>query len=108
MLAYLKIIEDELIDMFSTSSINRKINNANYKGYVYDKLKKELNSGDTSRAEAILDSLKFKKQEKPRETIAEVIKLIHRRKAGTGIKLFTSNKILTRLPVLFSTDKSWK
>ena len=54
MLVYLKIIEDRLIDMFSTHSIIRKINNVNYKEYVHDKLKKKLNSGDTHRAEAIL------------------------------------------------------
>lgn len=30
LLVYFKIIEEQLIDMFSTSTIIRKINNANY------------------------------------------------------------------------------
>ena len=32
MLAYLKVIEDKVITMFYTTTIIRKINNANYKG----------------------------------------------------------------------------
>ena len=34
MLVYLKITEWKLIDMFTTSSIIRKINDVSYKGYV--------------------------------------------------------------------------
>ena len=68
--------------MFSTLTI-RKINNANDKGYVHDKFKKKLNSGDTRCAEAILDSLKFIRQEKPRETIAERVKLMRQKKKKT-------------------------
>ena len=54
MLVYFKIIEDILIDIFSTHSIISKINNANYKDYVHEKIKKKLNSGDTHCAEAML------------------------------------------------------
>ena len=81
--------------IFSTPTIIRKINNANYKSYVHDNLKKELNSGDTRRAKAIIDSLKLKREKKPQETIAERVKLILQRKAGTVIKLLTPNKIST-------------
>ena len=80
MLAYLKIIEDKLIDMFSTRTIIRKIKDVNYNGYIHDKLRKELNSRDIRHAEAIFDSLKFKKQEKPQKTIAERVKLMPRKK----------------------------
>ena len=34
MLDYLKVMAWKLIDMFSNNSVVRKINNANYKGYV--------------------------------------------------------------------------
>ena len=61
--------------MFSTPTIIRKVNNANFKGYVHDKLKKKLNIGDGHRAEGIHDSFKFKRQEKPQETIVERVKL---------------------------------
>ena len=37
MLAYLKIITDKLINIFSSPTINRKISNAKYKGQVHDK-----------------------------------------------------------------------
>ena len=47
MLVYLKIIELKLINMLSTSSVLRKISNANYKGYVNEILNEEMNSGDT-------------------------------------------------------------
>ena len=47
MLEYLKIIKNELIDMFYTSAIIRKINNCNYKDYILEKVKKEFISGDT-------------------------------------------------------------
>ena len=61
MLEYLKIIKNELIDMFYTSAIIRKINNCNYKDYILEKVKKEFISGDTHRTEEILDSFKFKR-----------------------------------------------
>ena len=54
MLIYLKVIEDKVITMFYTTTIIRKINNANYKGKVYDKLRKILNSGDTRGADGNL------------------------------------------------------
>ena len=38
-------------------------------------LKKELNSGNTHRAEVILDSFKIKRPEKPQETISERVNL---------------------------------
>ena len=38
MLAYMKVVEDKLIDMFSTPTVIRKIKDVNYKGYVHDKL----------------------------------------------------------------------
>ena len=61
-LAKLKIIEDKLIDMFSTPTIFRKVNYANYKVQVLDKSKQKSNSGDTHHAEAILHSNNLKKQ----------------------------------------------
>ena len=63
MLVYLKIIELKLINMLSTSSVFRKISNANYKGYVNEILNEEMNSGDTCHARAIIDSFKFKNLE---------------------------------------------
>ena len=62
-LEYLKIVENELTDMFTTSTIIRKINNHNYKGYILEKFKKEFISGCTHHAEEILDSFKFKRLE---------------------------------------------
>ena len=88
MLAYLKITEDKLIDMFSTRTIIRKIKDVNYNGYVHDKLRKELNSRDIHHAEAIFDSVKFKKQEKPQK-----------------IKILTL-KLLTRRPILLAQIKA--
>ena len=38
MLEYLKIMEWKLIDMVSTPTVVRKINNVKYKGYVNKKL----------------------------------------------------------------------
>ena len=38
MLAYMKVVEDKLIDMSSTPTVIRKIKDVNYKGYVHDKL----------------------------------------------------------------------
>ena len=105
MLKYLKMIEDMLIEMFSSPTIIRKISNTSYKGYVCDKLRKELNSGDTRHAEAVLDSFKFKRREKPQEIIAEKVKLMPQKKIGTGIKILTLNKLLTRLPVLLAQIK---
>ena len=46
--------------MLSTLSVVRKVNNAKYKGWVKNKLNEEMNSGDTHRVEAIIDSFKFK------------------------------------------------
>ena len=40
-LTYLKIIDDQLIDTFSTPTIIRKIKGVNYKGYVHDKFHAE-------------------------------------------------------------------
>ena len=54
--------------------------------YIHDKLKKQLNSGDTCRHEATLDYFKFKRQEKPQEIIAERMKLNSRNKTGTESK----------------------
>ena len=79
-----KRIEDKLIDMFFTPTIIRKINNAKFRSYVHDKLKKELNIADAHHAEDILDSFDFKRQEKLQETIAERVKLNSRNIAGTG------------------------
>ena len=57
-------MEWKLTDMFSTPSVVRKINNANYKGYVNEKLNEEIKSGNTCLAEAILASFKLKRLEK--------------------------------------------
>lgn len=54
--------------------------NDDYKGYIHDKVRKELSSGYTHHAEATSDSLKFKKQEKPQKTITKKLKLISRKK----------------------------
>ena len=98
MLEYLKIAEDKLIDMFCTPTIIRKINSANYKGYAHDKLKKELYSGDACYAEAILESFKFKRQEKPQDAIPERVKKClekkkKKKKTGAGIKILTPSKL---------------
>ena len=73
-------MEDRLIDMFSTSGIIREINNANYKGYVQEKLKHKIENENLCHPETIPDSFKFKGQEniktkEPPETIAERVKL---------------------------------
>ena len=47
MLEYMKIMEQKLIDIFSAPTLARKINNANYKGYIRKKLNDEINSGYT-------------------------------------------------------------
>ena len=64
MLQYLKLMEWKLVDMFSTPTFVRKINNDNYKDYVHDKLLKVMSSGDIHHAEAILDSFVFKRLKK--------------------------------------------
>ena len=61
MLEYLRVMEWKLIDIFSTTTCVRKINNANLKVYVHNKLVKELNSRDTRCAEANLFFFFFKK-----------------------------------------------
>ena len=45
-------------------SIIKEINNANYKEYVDDKLKKKLGNEDSHHAKAILDSFKLQTIEK--------------------------------------------
>ena len=47
--------------MFSTLSSAKKINNANHRGYMHDKLKKE---NEEKKIHTILDSFKFKRLEK--------------------------------------------
>ena len=54
-------MEWKAIDMLSISTLSRKTNNANYKGYVNKTLNEEMNSRDMRHVEAILDSFKFKK-----------------------------------------------
>ena len=46
----------------------------------------------------------------PEETIAERIKLNSwkRKTTRTGLKILTPNNLLTRLPNIVSTSKSWK
>ena len=71
---------------------------------------------DPSCAKAILDSLKLKKLGKVKtkeplmplqETTAEEVKLT-KQKTETGIKILTSNKLLTRPPVLLAHVKARK
>ena len=61
MLEYLKIMKSELIDMFFNPSAIKEINNANYKGYLKEKLEmkleKDLHCVNTNR-----DSVKKKKK----------------------------------------------
>ena len=97
--------------MFSTSTIVRKIKILNYKGYVLDKLKKELNSGDTSQTEAIFDSSEFNwlqkiHTEKPLDSdevktvdLSDIspVKGDEKVKEGKGLKMLTPNKQLTKL-----------
>ena len=47
---------------------------------------------------------------KPEETIAEIIKLNPRKRriTGTGLKILTPNKLLTRLPILLAQIKFGK
>ena len=60
MVGFLRIKEDKLIDMFSTPSIIKKINNANYKRYVNDKLEKKFEE-DPHHVKTILDPLKLER-----------------------------------------------
>ena len=97
--------------MFSTSTIVRKIKILNYKGYVLDKLKEELNSGDTSQTEAIFDSYEFNwlqkiHTEKPLDSdevktvdLSDIspVKGDEKVKEGKGLKMLTPNKQLTKL-----------
>lgn len=57
MLEYPKIMVDKLIDMFSSSSNIKKLNNANYEGQVSDILKNKFENKDLGRVKADLDSL---------------------------------------------------
>ena len=108
MLKYLKMIEDMLIEMFSSPTIIRKISNTSYKGYVCDKLRKELNSGDTRHAEAVLDSFKFKRQEKPQEIIAEKVKLMPQKKNRNRNQNLNSKQATNQASSIVSTNKRWK
>ena len=58
MLEYLKIMEWELVNIFSTASVVLKINNVKCKGYENKKLNEEMDSEDPRLTEAILDSFK--------------------------------------------------
>lgn len=60
--------------------------NGNYKRHTHDTLRKELNSGYTHQAQETLDSIKFKKQEKPQKTITEKLKLIKIKKKEVNQK----------------------
>ena len=53
-LEYLNIMEWKLLDVVSTPTIVRKINNDNCKGHANKKLNEEISSGDICRAEIIL------------------------------------------------------
>ena len=64
MLEYLKVMEWKLTGLFYTPPVNRKMNNANYKGYVNKKSNEEIDNGDKCHSEAILDSFKFKRLER--------------------------------------------
>ena len=46
----------------------------------------------------------------PGETIAEKLKLNARKRKipGTGLKILTLDKLLTRLPISLKTNESWK
>ena len=50
---------------------------------------------------------KFTRQEKLEETIDKRVKLNPWNKTGTGIKILTPNKLLTRLPLLLAQTKTW-
>ena len=66
MLEYPKIMVDKLIDMFSSSSNIKKLNNANYKGQVCDILKNKFEKKNLGRVKADLDSLYIEGQIKQR------------------------------------------
>ena len=59
---YLKIMEWKLIDMLSTPTFVRKINNANYKGHLNQKSNEGMDGGDTGFTETILILFKLKAQ----------------------------------------------
>ena len=90
MLEYLKIIGDRLIDMFSIHSFIRKTNNVNYIKFVHDKLKKELNIGDTHPAEAILlaQTKAGNNSNKLKNEIRQIVYLLHQDNNTT--KMFTT------------------
>ena len=108
MLLYLKFIKNNLFDMISDHSINKKINNANYKGYVYNTLKKKLENKDPYHAKnkfLILLNLKgWRTIYSTKRHIAERGKL-EKAKTGTGIIILTPNKALARPPVLLTLTK---
>ena len=64
MLEYLKVMDWKLTGLFYTPPVIRKMNNANYKGYVNKKSNEEIDNGDKCHSEAILDSFKFKRLER--------------------------------------------
>ena len=92
MLEYLKTLEWKLIDMLSTPSVDRKINNANCNGYVNKKLNEEMDWGDACHAEGdevkiegLLDVPPQEGDEKqvklePEKTIAGRVKLNYRKR----------------------------
>ena len=115
--------------MLSTSSIIKKINNTNYKGYVRDKVTNKFEDKDPRPVEAILESLKLKriekiKTEEPKETIAEKFPLEsddeeledilnipplesdEEVKEGKGLKILTPNELLSRLPIFLVQIKA--
>ena len=59
MLEHLKIMEWELVNIFSTASVVLKMNNAKCKGYVNKKFNEEMDNEDPRLGEAILDSSTF-------------------------------------------------
>ena len=60
MLVSLKVVKYKLVDISSTPSIVKKVNDINFKGYMDDNLKKLMNK-DPRCVEVIFDSFKLEK-----------------------------------------------
>ena len=87
-----------------------------HKKYQHNKIDSLLskNSADNGSIDHIIDEIetypKYKKESQPKETFAERVKLMpvkrKTQKLGTGLKILTSNILLTRLPVLLAQTKA--
>ena len=82
--------------MFSNPTIIRAMKNVYYRGYPHDESKSEVSDRDSHHTDVILDSFKFKRLEKLRETIAERVKLMPQKKNGNRNQNPNSKQIINQ------------